>query len=107
MAFVDSVRGAEVSGSRFAYLANEAVLVELALLQWVMGLLVEHGFTPIAPPVLVREHAMEEAGFFPTDRAQVYEVDGLLAPGRTLDAGNSGSTRPRVIVVPSISHSAL
>jgi seryl-tRNA synthetase len=26
--------------------------------------------------VLVREHAMEEAGFFPTDRAQVYEVDG-------------------------------
>jgi seryl-tRNA synthetase len=28
------------------------------------------------PPVLVREQAMEEAGFFPTDRAQVYEVDG-------------------------------
>ena len=28
------------------------------------------------PPVLVREQAMEEAGFFPTDRNQVYEVDG-------------------------------
>ncbi len=76
MAFVDTVHGAEVSGSRFAYLTNEAVLVELALLQWVMGMLVEHGFAPVAPPVLVREHAMEEAGFFPTDRAQVYEVDG-------------------------------
>jgi seryl-tRNA synthetase len=75
MRFVDSAHGAEVSGSRFAYLTNEAVLVELALFQWVMGLLVEHGFTPVAPPVLVREHAMEEAGFFPTDRAQVYEVD--------------------------------
>jgi seryl-tRNA synthetase len=74
--FVNSERGAEVSGSRFAFLTNEAVLVELALLQWVMGILVREGFTPVAPPVLVREHAMEEAGFFPTDRAQVYEVDG-------------------------------
>jgi seryl-tRNA synthetase len=75
MRFVDAEHGAEVSGSRFAYLTNEAVLVELALLQWVMGLLVEKGFAPVSPPVLVREHAMEEAGFFPTDRAQVYEVD--------------------------------
>ena len=65
-----------MSGSRFAYLMREAVLVELALLQWVMGILVREGFTPVVPPVLVREHAMEEAGFFPTDRAQVYEVDG-------------------------------
>jgi seryl-tRNA synthetase len=76
MRFVDAAHGAEVSGSRFAYLTNEAVLLELALLQWVMGVLVEKGFAPVAPPVLVREHAMEEAGFFPTDRAQVYEVDG-------------------------------
>ena len=76
MGFVDAEHGAEASGSRFAYVMNEAVLVELALLQWVMDILVRRGFTPVAPPVLVREHAMEEAGFFPTDRAQVYEVDG-------------------------------
>jgi seryl-tRNA synthetase len=74
--FVDSAHGSEVSGSRFAYLTNEAVLVELALLRWVMDILVREGFSPVSPPVLVREHAMEEAGFFPTDRAQVYEVDG-------------------------------
>src|SRR5439155_851397 len=36
----------------------------------------KEGFTPVVPPVLVREHAMVEAGFFPTDRNQVYEVDG-------------------------------
>ncbi len=65
-----------MSGSRFAYLTNEAVLVELALLRWIMDIVVREGFSPVAPPVLVREHAMEEAGFFPTDRAQVYEVDG-------------------------------
>jgi seryl-tRNA synthetase len=64
-----------MSGSRFAYLMREAVLIELALVQWVMRILVREGFVPSATPVLVREHAMEEAGFFPTDRAQVYEVD--------------------------------
>ena len=30
--------------------------------------LVREGFTPVVPPVLVREQAMEQAGFFPTDR---------------------------------------
>jgi seryl-tRNA synthetase len=29
---------------------------------------------PVVPPVLVREHEMEEAGFFPTDRNQVYDL---------------------------------
>ena len=54
---------------------REAALLELALLQWVTARVVAEGYAPVVPPVLVREHAMEEAGFFPTDRAQVYEVD--------------------------------
>ena len=75
MGFVETEAATAMSGSRFAYLMREAVLVELALVQWTSRVLVDAGFTPVAPPVLVREHAMEEAGFFPTDRAQVYEVD--------------------------------
>jgi seryl-tRNA synthetase len=75
MGFVDSERGAQASGSRFAYVMREAALVEFALVQWVMQKLWHDGFTPVVPPVLVRESTMEEAGFFPTDRAQVYEVD--------------------------------
>jgi seryl-tRNA synthetase len=74
MGFVDAERGAEVGGSRFAYLMREAVLLEFGLVQWVMGQLVAQGFVPVAPPVLVREHVMEEAGFFPTDRNQVYDL---------------------------------
>ncbi|MBV8952038.1 MAG: serine--tRNA ligase, partial [Actinobacteria bacterium] len=76
MGFVDTEHAADVSGSRFAYLLREGALLELALVQWVMSRLVAEGFTPVVPPVLVRESAMEEAGFFPTDRNQVYEVDG-------------------------------
>jgi seryl-tRNA synthetase len=74
LGFVDSERGAQASGSRFAYVMNEAVLLELALVQWVMSEIVREGFVPVVPPVLVREQTMEEAGFFPTDRAQVYEL---------------------------------
>ncbi len=74
MGFVDTERGAEVGGSRFAYVMREAVLLEFALVQWVFRLLVEEEFVPVAPPVLVREHVMEEAGFFPTDRSQVYDL---------------------------------
>ena len=74
MGFVDAERGAEVGGSRFAYVMREAVLLELALVQWVMAQLVREGFAPVVPPVLVREHVMEEAGFFPTDRNQVYDL---------------------------------
>jgi seryl-tRNA synthetase len=66
----------EMSGSRFASLMGAAVMLELALVRWVVDRLVAEGFTPVVPPVLVREQTMEEAGFFPTDRHQVYEVDG-------------------------------
>jgi seryl-tRNA synthetase len=76
MGFVETSHAVDSSGSRFASLMREAVLVELALVQWVMARVVAEGFTPVVPPVLVHEAAMEEAGFFPTDRAQVYKVDG-------------------------------
>jgi seryl-tRNA synthetase len=74
MGFVDAARGAEASGSRFAYIMREAALLELALVNYAMVTVVAHGFTPVVTPTLVRERTMEEAGFFPTDRAQVYET---------------------------------
>jgi seryl-tRNA synthetase len=75
MGFVEHEHAVDMSGSRFASLMGEAVLLELALVNWVVRELVSDGFVPVVPPVMVREQAMEEAGFFPTDRSQVYEVD--------------------------------
>ncbi|MDQ1517338.1 MAG: seryl-tRNA synthetase, partial [Actinomycetota bacterium] len=51
LGFVDTERAARISGSRFAYLMGEAVLLEMALVRWVMGKLVDEGFTPVVPPV--------------------------------------------------------
>jgi seryl-tRNA synthetase len=71
---IDTERGAKVSGSRFGYLKGRAVLLELALVRFGFDRLVDAGFTPMAPPVLVREQALFGTGFFPGDREQVYEI---------------------------------
>jgi seryl-tRNA synthetase len=76
LGLVDTAHAAEASGSRFAYIMREAALLELALVSYAMETITRHGFVPAITPSLVRERTMEEAGFFPTDRAQVYDVDG-------------------------------
>ncbi len=75
LGFVDTAHAAEASGSRFAYIMREAALLELALVNYAMDTITRHGFVPVITPALVRERTMEEAGFFPTDRNQVYDID--------------------------------
>jgi len=74
---IDMERAAKVSGSRFGYLKGDLVLLQFALVRYGLDIIGAKGFRPVIPPVLVREEAMYGTGFFPTDRAQVYEtVDG-------------------------------
>jgi seryl-tRNA synthetase len=72
---IDMERGARVSGSRFAYRVGETALVELALYRFALERLVEKGFTPVLPPVLVREGAMYGTGFLPTDEVNIYRIE--------------------------------
>ncbi len=69
---LDLANAAKVSGSRFAYLRGEAVLLEFALVRYAMDVAMKHGHTPVIPPVLVREEAMYGTGFFPTDEQQIF-----------------------------------
>jgi seryl-tRNA synthetase len=71
---IDTARGAKVSGSRFGYIKGRGAMLEFSLVRWAMDHLVEAGFTPMLPPVLVREEALEGTGFFPEAREQVYEL---------------------------------
>jgi seryl-tRNA synthetase len=71
---IDTLRGAKVSGSRFGYLKGKGALLEFSLVRWAMDHLVEAGFIPMVPPVMVREEALEGTGFFPEAREQVYEI---------------------------------
>src|SRR5439155_7630475 len=72
---IDMERAAKVSGSRFAYRVGDVALVELALYRYALGRLVEKGFVPVLPPVLVREDAMYGTGFLPTDEVNIYRVE--------------------------------
>ena len=66
--------GARVSGSRFVYLKGPLVRLEFALVQWMLGLLEAKGFTPVVPPVLVREQALFGTGMLPDTEQQIYRV---------------------------------
>jgi seryl-tRNA synthetase len=71
---VDNERGARTSGTRFAYLKKEAVLMEFALVNYVFDILLKKGFIPIVPPVLVKKEAMYGTGFFPAEETEYYSV---------------------------------
>ena len=85
-------KAAEASGSRFAYLMGDLVMVQLALVRFAVETVREEGFEPVVPPVLVREGALYGTGFFPGEREMIYEVRARRAlPRRHL----RGLARPR------------
>ena len=72
---VDIERATKISGSRFGMIKGKLAMLEFALVRYAMDNLMLHGFTPVIPPVLVREEALVGTGFFPGDRDQVYSVE--------------------------------
>jgi seryl-tRNA synthetase len=72
---IDLERAAKVSGSRFAFRSGDVALLELALYRFALDRLGRRGFTPVLPPVLVREESMYGTGFFPTDEVNIYAVE--------------------------------
>jgi seryl-tRNA synthetase len=83
LGLIDMEAGARLSGSRFAYLKGDLVMLELALVRFAIELVRAEGHEPVVPPVLVREEALEGTGFLPGDRDQIYEIpkDELFLAG--------------------------
>jgi seryl-tRNA synthetase len=74
----DFEAGAAVAGQKFYYLTNEAVLLELALVQYAMQTLLHEGYTPVITPDVARVEVLEGVGFIPRDpdpeKRQVYSL---------------------------------
>ena len=83
LGWIDMERAARVSGSRFAYRMGDFALAEIALYRFALDRVVQRGFVPVIPPVLVREEAMYGTGFLPTDEVNIYSIerDGLYLTG--------------------------
>jgi len=61
---IDIGRASKISGSRFAYLRGDAVLLEFALINFAMEKLIKEGFTPILPPMLIKKEITEGLGYW-------------------------------------------
>ena len=74
----DFEAGASVAGQKFYFLKNEAVLLELALVQYAMGVLMREGYTPVITPDVARVEVLEGIGFIPRDpdpeKRQIYSL---------------------------------
>ena len=77
--WIDFQRATAMSGSRNYMLFGDLALLQDALLRYAMDIMAEKGFTPVDPPLLVRDGAMQGTAFFPGGEEQTYrcERDGL------------------------------
>ena len=73
---IDLEGGGRTSGHGFYFLKNDAVLLELALQQFVVNKLIGEGFTPMITPDLARDEILEGIGFIPRGpETQVYSIE--------------------------------
>lgn len=89
---IDFDTGAKVTGSQFYFLKNDAVRLELALLQFGINFLEERGFTLVMTPDLAKSRFYLGTGYSPKgDEAQIYEIEGedlgLIATAEVTMAG--------------------
>lgn len=73
---IDVKRASKVSGTRFGYLKGDAVLLEFALFQFALEILIKEGFVPVIPPVLIKKESMAGMGYLEHGgEAEMYVLD--------------------------------
>jgi seryl-tRNA synthetase len=80
---IDMERGAKVSGARFYFLRGVGARLELALMNLALDRALQHGFTPLITPTLVKPEVMRGTGFLGEHAAEVYHLpeDDLFLTG--------------------------
>jgi seryl-tRNA synthetase len=96
---VDFQAGSDVTGPRFYFLKNEAVLLELALVQYAMTTLQGEGYTPIITPDMARVEVLEGIGFIPRGpETQIYSIaDSDLCLIATAEITLGGMRRGQIL----------
>ncbi len=73
--WIDIDKGSEVSWARFWYLKGDLVALQFAIINFVLSKLMAKWFTPILPPVMVKEKAMFWTGFLTDTTDGLYRVN--------------------------------
>ncbi len=69
-------RARKTSGSRFYYLKNDAVILEMALMRYAIDILRKHDVEIFSTPSMVRERMLYGTGFLPTGAEDIYKIEG-------------------------------
>jgi seryl-tRNA synthetase len=73
---IDFDSATKVSGTKFYYLKNEGVFLELGLVRYALDILQKRGFTPFITPDVAKEEILEGIGFNPRgEESNVYIVE--------------------------------
>lgn len=82
LGMLETKRAVKIAGFRGYFLKNDGLLLEKALLDYALGLMMEHGFTPMSAPVLVNREALQGTGYFPWGEEDHYVTqDGSILAG--------------------------
>jgi len=74
---IDFDSATKVAGTKFYYLKNEGVFLELGLIRYALDILQKKGYTPFITPDIAREDILEGIGFNPRgDESNVYSIEG-------------------------------
>ncbi|SFE88563.1 seryl-tRNA synthetase [Paenibacillus algorifonticola] len=73
---IDINRGVRTAGTRSYYLKGAGALLHRAVQQLALDYLLERGFTLLDVPLMVREEAMYNTGYFPAGTDSAYRIDG-------------------------------
>lgn len=68
-------KASNFAGSRAYALTGDGVLLELAVLRFAFDYILSKGFTPISPPLMVKEEAMIGTGYFPLGEDNAYHIE--------------------------------
>ncbi|HZK20176.1 MAG TPA: serine--tRNA ligase [Treponemataceae bacterium] len=73
---IDFDAGTKVSGHKFYFLKNEAVILQMALEMYTMNILRKHAFTPFITPDIARTEILQGIGFNPRGKeSNVYKLE--------------------------------
>jgi len=73
---IDFDRATKSSGAKFYFLKNELALLEFALIQYALDIVVRHGYTPFITPDLAKREIVAGMGFNPRgESTQIYNIE--------------------------------
>ncbi len=74
---LDFDTAAKVSGPKFYYIKNKAVVLQMALERYALDMVMKHGFIPMITPDIAKEEVLMGTGFNPRGaESNIYTVEG-------------------------------